>query len=193
MLFVAVLPLQSCGSLVGSATANALEAAKGYWEENKAELVASAGEAAKDYWADNKGEILSAAKDMWEGNKEQFIETAKLLADKAKDAAIATALEYKDSAIEAAKAYTDTQMAEKKETALDELLKSGVLLADIDADGNGEVSDDELNNYLKGNPTKLLVGGGVGLWWALWQLKNLMRRKDSSKVVTDPPRGRATT
>lgn len=191
---MAILPLQSCGSLIGSATSSALEAVKGYWEENKAELVASAGEAAKEYWSDNKGEILSAAKDMWEGNKEQFIETAKLLADKAKDAAIATALEYKDSAIEAAKEYTDAQMEVRKKTALEELLESGVLLADIDLDSDGNVSDEELDAYLRGNPMKLLVGGGVGLWWGLWQLRNFMRRKDTSTtVVTEPPRGRATT
>ena len=182
--------------MIGSATQAGLDAAKGYWEENKAELAASAGEMAKTYWKDNKGEILDAAKDLWDGNKDQLIETAKGLADKAKDAAIATALEYKDSAIEAAAAYTDSQMAEKKETALDELIKSGVPFTDLDTDGSGDVSDDELAAYVKENPMSLLVGGGaVGLWYGLWQLRQLISRKKQPTVVAvaDPGKGRTVT
>jgi hypothetical protein len=63
-------------------------------------------------------------------------------------------------------------MAEQKEKAVAKLLASGVKLSDIDTNGDGSVSDDELSNYVSKNPTSLLLGGsGLVLWWLSWQLK----------------------
>jgi hypothetical protein len=132
-----------------SATTAALDVLK----EKSPELIAKAGDAAKLYWAENKDEILTSAKD--------------------------AAGDLAASAFEQSKDYVDTKLVEKRQDTVDKLLAKGYTIADMDANNDGEVSDDELADFLKSNPMAMWYAGVGGLAvLGLWYAKQKMRRKE---------------
>lgn len=143
--------------LFQSATAAALKVL----EEKTPGIVAAAGDAARTYWADNKEEILGTA-----------TEAATKLAD---------------TAFANSKAYVDTKLAETKKTTIDKLLVKGYTIADMDANNDGKVSDDELADFLKANPMAMWYAGGSGAaFLLLWYAKQKMGRKEDEEPEVQP-------
>lgn len=194
MLFVATLsvPMQSCGMFENAAKAGA-EAAKAWWLENKEEVINQTASAASSWWDENKVSILNAAandagkmfgqvpdmlRNFWDANKGKLLDVTK---DIAKDMG--------ESVLEEARAYTDEKLAAQREKTLKRLEANGISRAEVDTNGDGEVTDDELAAYLKGNPQALLYAGGAGgLFLLLWYAKQNMRRRDEEEAgAASPP------
>lgn len=132
-----------------SITTKAKEAAKEWWDENGKVVVTDAANAAKDYWNEKKAELIDSTKEFAKG--------------------------VGDSALAEAKAYVDLKLAEQRNAAIKKLTSSGVKFSDIDIDGDGQITDEELDAYMKNNPLALWYGGAaLAGWWALWQLRKRM-------------------
>lgn len=132
-----------------SITTKAKEAAKEWWDENGKVVVTDAANAAKQYWDEKKGEIIDSTKEFAKG--------------------------VGDSALAEAKAYVDAKLAEQRNATIKKLLDSGVKFSDIDTNNDGEITDEELDAYIKSNPLALWYGGAaLAGWWALWQLRKRM-------------------
>lgn len=144
--------LTSCGFLVEAATERATEAAKDYWDANREEIISGASDAARQYWSENKDEIIDTAKE-----------------DMSK---------VGDIVLETAKDYVDDQLAAQRSRAVDKLIAEGYKREDIDADGNGEITDDELRQFVTSNPTAMWAGGGALLLWFGLSLANRKKKKD---------------
>lgn len=130
-------------------TTKAKEAAKEWWDENGKVVVSDAADAAKQYWNEKKGELLDSAK-----------EAAKGLSD---------------SALAEAKAYIDNKLTEQRNASVKRLIDNGAKFSDIDVNGDGQITDEELDTYVKSNPLALWYGGAaLAGWWALWQLRKRM-------------------
>ena len=145
LLLVLSIPFTSC-SLV---TEPAKEAAKDWWDDNGKKVVTDATDAARDYWEKHKEEIINSA-----------IDAAKDLSDKS---------------IEAATAYVDQKLQAQRDVVVNKLIDNGANFSDIDADKDGIVSDEELQDYVTRNPMALwYAGGALAGWWGLWQLRKRM-------------------
>jgi hypothetical protein len=139
----------------------AKEAAKEWWDENGKVVVTDAATAAKDYWDSKKGEIVAEAKEI--------------------------AQQVGDKALAEARAYVDTKLAEQRQATVRKLLDSGVKFGEIDTDGDGSITDAELEAYLKTNPMALWYGGAaLAGWWALWQLRKRMGNVGTTPATKAP-------
>jgi hypothetical protein len=145
LMCLALTILPSC-SLV---TNPAKDAAKEWWEDNGKNVVTDAVDAAKDYWDKHKEEIINSA-----------LDGAKQLSD---------------SAVIQATAYVDAKLQEQRNKVVAKLIENGATLQEIDKDLSGEVSDEELQDYVTRNPMALwYAGGAIAAWWGIWQLRRRM-------------------
>ncbi len=143
--FVLMVAAASC-SLFESAA----DAALRVFKEKSPELISSAADAAKTYWGEHKDEVAILVKDTGE-------------------AALSSAKTYAEEKLAEARTYVDTKMSAARDKTVQKLLAKGVPLAELDTDGDGAVSDDELAAYQQKNPMSLLWTGGTGLaFYGLW-------------------------
>jgi hypothetical protein len=146
LLLCFTLALTPSCSLV---TEPAKDAAKEWWDDNGKSVVTDAADAAKKYWEEHKEEIINSA-----------LDAAKELSDKS---------------VEAATAYVDQKLQAQRDVVVNKLIDNGADFYDIDADKDGIVSDEELQDYITRNPMALwYAGGAIAAWWGVWQLRKRM-------------------
>lgn len=145
-----------------SITRTAKEAAKEWWSENGKQVVTDAADAAKDYWNAKREELLSSSKEFAEKVGE------KTLAE--------------------ATAYIDVKLTSKRNEAVENLVKRGVSFEVLDANGDGTVSDEELDAYAKSNPLALLYGGtALAAWWVVWQVRRRLNISVTKEAAPTAP------
>jgi hypothetical protein len=164
---------------------NVSDTAKDYWDKNKDGLI----QKAKDAWGENKGDILNAAKDFageaFTSAKDYFAENKGAIVDKAVATAKDFASELSGKTLKEAMAYTDKKLEESRTKVVDKLLASGVTMEELDLDGDGNVSNSEVDAYREKNPIGFfqITGGAGALWYLLWQAKQ--RMGSGPQVVPD--------
>lgn len=127
-------------------------------------ITRSAADAAKNWWEDNKTEVIAstakAATTYWEENKEEII----------------------TQVLDVTEDYVDQKLQSRKEETVKRLLDKGYEREEIDTNGDGEITDDELAEFLKANPMALWATGlGGVLFLGLWYLKQMRDKKESEK------------
>ena len=136
----------------------------------------TAKEAGKEWWQDNgKGAVddaLAVALKFFNENQNEIVKSA-----------LENASKLADKALEEAKAYIDTQLNKQREVVVGKLVANGATREEIDTNLDGQITDDEIQNYVLKNPFSLwYAGAALAAWYALKKGKE----KLSPQVVQAP-------